>query len=170
MQITITARHFELTTSVKEYAEKEIRGLKKYFEQIMIADMILRVEKNRNVVELNIKVKKLNLISKASQKDMYTAIDNAVKKVEKQIKRYIGKLQRHHKKKNNRIKNIQNLNFETENDITKSEIIPDVLTMEQAIEKLKNNKENFLIFRNIKNEKLNLLKIAGNSFELSEIK
>ncbi|MCD6101576.1 MAG: HPF/RaiA family ribosome-associated protein, partial [Candidatus Cloacimonetes bacterium] len=56
MQITITARHFELTSSVKEYAETEIRGLKKYFDQIIIADMILRVEKNRNIAELHIQV------------------------------------------------------------------------------------------------------------------
>jgi putative sigma-54 modulation protein len=169
MQITITARHFELTTPVKQYAEKAIRGLKKYFDQIIIADMVLRVEKNRNVAELNIKVKKLNLICKARDKDMYVAIDNAVKKMERQIKRYIGKMQRHHPTKNIGLKNIPAQKIASQPVITRKKVVPALLNIDKAVEELIKSGKDHVFFRNIENNKINFLKKEENFFELSEI-
>jgi len=169
MQITITARHFELTSSVKEYAETEIRGLKKYFDQIIIADMILRVEKNRNIAELHIQVKKLNLICKAREKDMYTAIDNAVKKMERQIKHYVGKLQRHHSNKGISMKNVFQKKIEQLYNTSHTKIIPVELDEGQAIKELQNSSKDYLIFRNIENNKLVILKKINDNYEFAEI-
>lgn len=169
MQITITARHFELTEPIKEYAETSIRGLKKYFEQIIIADMILRVEKNRNIAELHIKVKKLSLICKSREKDMYAAIDSSVKKMERQVKRYIGKLQRHHSNKNISIKNIPQREVKQVYNILHKKIIPVELDEDKAIKELQNNKKDYLLFKNIENKKLNILIKVNNDYEFSEI-
>ncbi|MCK4357481.1 MAG: ribosome-associated translation inhibitor RaiA [Candidatus Cloacimonetes bacterium] len=169
MQITITARHFELTEPIKEHAETSIMGLKKYFEQIIIADMVLRVEKNRNIAELHIKVKKLSLICKSREKDMYTAIDSTVKKMERQIKRYIGKLQRHHSNKNISIKNIPQKESKQQYSILHKKIVPIELNEDQAIKELQNSKKDYLLFKNNENKKLNILKKVNNNYEFTEI-
>ncbi|MBL7107996.1 MAG: ribosome-associated translation inhibitor RaiA [Candidatus Cloacimonetes bacterium] len=170
MKISITARHFDLTPAVKGYAEDSIQKLDLYSDQIISAEMVLTVEKNRNLAEINLKMKKFHFFSKSKEKSMYLAIDNAVRKIEKQTKRHFGKLQNHHKRENNSVENISNFNLEEENNISKNELILDVLNTERAIKKLKDSTENFLIFKNKDTEKINLLKIIGKSFELYEIK
>jgi len=91
MQITITARHFELTDPIKDYADSAMRGLKRYFDNIIVAEMILRIEKNRNIAELNLSVKKVNLLLRLTEQDMYTAIDSVIRKIERQIKNRLGR-------------------------------------------------------------------------------
>ena len=169
MQITITARHFELTNTVKEYAQNAITGLKKYFEQIIIADMILRVEKNRNIAELHITVKKLNLICKAREKDMYAAIDSSVKKMERQIKRYIGKLHNRRPNKNISIKRISQEEVTQHYRMIHKKLVPVELDDDQAIKELNNNDKEYLLFRNIENKKINILKKVHNDYEFTEI-
>ncbi|MBC8527367.1 MAG: ribosome-associated translation inhibitor RaiA [Candidatus Cloacimonetes bacterium] len=168
MQITITARHFELSESIRDYAEKSIRGLKKYFEQIIVADMILSIEKNRNIAELNVKVKKLNLVSKSREKDMYAAIDSSVKKMERQVKRHIGKLKRHHPT-NSRIRNFQNQEIKTKYNIYYKNINLVELDVNSAIDVMNSNNEPYIIFRKSGTKKINLIKKVNNGYELSEI-
>jgi ribosomal subunit interface protein len=44
MNIGITARHFDLTPQLKESIDREVGGLKKYFDNIISAEVILDVE------------------------------------------------------------------------------------------------------------------------------
>ncbi|MFH2036089.1 MAG: ribosome-associated translation inhibitor RaiA [Candidatus Zixiibacteriota bacterium] len=92
MNIKITARHFDLTPELKEYVEREIEGLTKYFEQIISSEVILDVEKYRQNVEIKLKVYKEVITAKADSDDMYASIEMAVDKVKARLKKYKGKL------------------------------------------------------------------------------
>jgi ribosome hibernation promoting factor len=87
MQITITARHFHLTNAIRDHINDSVFKLEKYFENIMTAHFVLSFENNQNKVELVMHVPKHNLKSETSEKDMYLAIDNAVDKMEQQVKK-----------------------------------------------------------------------------------
>jgi len=92
MQKTITARHFDLTSELREKAEVEMDGLTRYFDNIVSAELILDMERHRRIAELKVKVYKEVLTATGETDDMYNAINMAVDKVKKQLKRYKGKL------------------------------------------------------------------------------
>jgi len=95
MDIKITARRFELTDALRDYAQKEAYTLKKYFDHLIRGHLILSVEKHRQIVELVIHVWGTDLASRMESEDMYLAIDGVVEKMERQIKRYKDKLRNH---------------------------------------------------------------------------
>ena len=80
MQITITARHFELTKAIRDYVESACSKLNKYFDQIIAMHVVLALENSRNICELSLHASKFKLQSQAEEMDMYLAIDNAVEK------------------------------------------------------------------------------------------
>lgn len=169
MQITITARHFELTDPIRDYSESAIRGLKKYFDNIIIAEMILQVEKNRNIAELNLSVKKLTLVAKARENDMYSAIDSVVRKMERQIKRKVGKMKNHHGNGNVALKTLERTELETPN-ITRKTMNAVELDIDSAIDTLAKSNDDFFIFKNMGNDMYTMIKKIKDGYEVIEIR
>ncbi|MBI4553113.1 MAG: ribosome-associated translation inhibitor RaiA [Candidatus Latescibacteria bacterium] len=100
MQITITARHFDLADAHKHHAEQEIKRLGRYFDHILSTDLTLIHEKYRYTVEMTMQVDGAVLTSKEEAADVYAAIDQAAVKMERQLKKYKDKLQNHRVKRN----------------------------------------------------------------------
>nr|MBN2278488.1 ribosome-associated translation inhibitor RaiA [candidate division Zixibacteria bacterium] len=96
MNIEITARHFDLTPELREHIEKEVTGLKRYFEHIIASEVILDVEKYRQTSEIKVKVYKDVITGKADSNDMYASIEKSIDKVKTQLKKYKGKLKEKH--------------------------------------------------------------------------
>ncbi|MCH7679523.1 ribosome-associated translation inhibitor RaiA [candidate division KSB1 bacterium] len=95
MRVNITARHYKAPDKLKEYAEKEVRKLSKYFDGIIECEIVLDYEKTIQVVEIAMKVQKQKLFAREKSKDIYKGIDNAVDKIERQLKKYKEKLKDH---------------------------------------------------------------------------
>ncbi|HEX2897332.1 MAG TPA: ribosome-associated translation inhibitor RaiA [candidate division Zixibacteria bacterium] len=89
---TITARHFELSEEMKSKAEAEIEGLKRFFNNIISAELILDSEKHRKKAELKVRVYNQTLAATADTDDIYSSIDSVVEKIKGQLKKYKGKL------------------------------------------------------------------------------
>ncbi len=104
MQIRTTARHFDLTEDLKEFSQKEIKRLEKYFNHIIDSHLILDQEKNRITAELKTKVYGTVLSSKYRSYDLYDSVEKVVAKMETQLKRYKSKLQDKKAKKSQVIK------------------------------------------------------------------
>jgi len=92
MEIRTTARHFELTDSLRKFAEEEIKRLEKYYDHIIDCQLTMSVEKSRQTAELTLKVYGTKLMAKSKAYDMYVAIEQVVTKMEVQIKKYKAKL------------------------------------------------------------------------------
>ncbi|MXY98433.1 MAG: ribosome-associated translation inhibitor RaiA [Gemmatimonadetes bacterium] len=95
MQKSMTARHCELAEAYKEHADREIDRLNRYSDNILSADLIVSQEKYRFMVELNVHVEGHVLTSKEENAEAYTALDQAVNKMESQLKKHNGKLHDH---------------------------------------------------------------------------
>lgn len=95
MRISFTARHFKATNRLKEYAEIKVRSLKKYYEGIIDCEIILDYEKLNQIAEIAIKVYGQRLVARERSEDIFKSIDLAVEKLERQIKKYKGKLRGH---------------------------------------------------------------------------
>ena len=168
MQITITARHFELTDPIKDYADSAMRGLKRYFDNIIVAEMILRVEKNRNIAELNLSVKKVNFVAKAHEQDMYTAIDSVIRKIERQIKKQVGKMKQHHSNDKVALKELEKSEIATLNIIQKT-IKPVELDLDRAIDEFTKRDNGFFLFKNTESDRYSMIKKIDDGYEVIEI-
>lgn len=112
MQTRITARHYPLNDGLKEFAQERIGNLVKFFDNIIDAHMILDQERHNVVAELSLKVYGAQLASKAKSTDMRASIDQAVDKMEKQLKKYKTKLKQKDQLKLTRGKAYQSGSFQ----------------------------------------------------------
>ena len=92
MHTKITARHFDLTPELRARAEKEMESLKRFFDNIVSAEIELEVEKHRKLAEITVKVYNTTLKASGETEDMYLSIDQAVDKLKSQLKKHKGKL------------------------------------------------------------------------------
>ena len=113
MQIRMRGRHFQLTEALKEYAEKEISQLEKFFEPIIDCNLILDTERYKQVAELRVNVYGTVITATAKSDDMKVSIEKAVEKVARQLKKYSSKLKEKDPKKIEALKNKSSSTVET---------------------------------------------------------
>ena len=91
MKFTFACKKISLNDSIKEYAEKKIRKLDRYFPEEADAFVIFSVEKkNRCVVELTIRAANGTLFRAQEENpdgDMRGAIDEATAQIERKIRK-----------------------------------------------------------------------------------
>jgi putative sigma-54 modulation protein len=95
MQVLVTFRNTEPTAALKDYATVKLQKVKKYIDEPIKAEVVLKVEKFRHVAEVTLNVNKSVLFSTAQTEDMYSAIDGVVDKVERQAQKHKTKLKKH---------------------------------------------------------------------------
>ncbi len=92
MRMNITARRFKLSDQLKDFVEEEVLRLKKYFDGIIDAEVILSWEKMDRLAEVNIMVHGTVLTARERSLDMHKSVVCAVDKLERQLKKYKGKI------------------------------------------------------------------------------
>ncbi len=98
MNITTTARHYDLAPSLKDYAEGKVEHLKKYFDHIVNAHLIFSLEKYRQRVEITLHVNGKDFVTVQESEDMYISVDRAIEKLEEQLKRHSDRLKKSRKR------------------------------------------------------------------------
>ncbi len=94
MNISTTARHYDLAPALRDYAEGKVTHLKRYFDHIVNAHLIFSLEKYRHKVEITLHVNGRDFVSIEESDDMYAAVDRSVDKLERQLRRHKDKLRR----------------------------------------------------------------------------
>ncbi len=87
MQVQFTARHMDLTESLKSYTVAKVEKLTRYLDMIQDAQVTLSIEKYRHCAEVLIKTSKAAIKGSEVSDDMYLSIDRVFDKLEKQIRR-----------------------------------------------------------------------------------
>lgn len=113
MNKSITGRHFELTEPIKAYADSAMDSLNKYHLDIISASTVISAnEKNGRkgfVTEFLVKLKDKNtIIISQVDKDVYAAMDLAIERVKKALRRHADKI------KNHKISSFKDLGIEAE--------------------------------------------------------
>jgi len=91
----IRGKNVEITQALREYVEKRVGKITKYFDNMDEISVLLSVEKERKIVEVTAEVRGgLILRGQESNPDMYTSIDLVVEKLERQIHKQKTKLER----------------------------------------------------------------------------
>jgi putative sigma-54 modulation protein len=97
MNIVVTGRNVEVTPPLRKYAEEKIGKFDKYLSNISEAVVTLSVQKRRHVVDVLIKANGVLLQAEGETEELYSAIDDVVTKLDKQVKKLKDKLK--HKRK-----------------------------------------------------------------------
>ncbi len=88
MKFQIRGKNTQVTSALKDYVEKRLGKLDKYFDNSPEAIVTLVVEKERHRVEVTMPINGYILRGEEESMDMYSCIDVVVEKLEKQINRY----------------------------------------------------------------------------------
>ncbi|MFI3313145.1 MAG: ribosome-associated translation inhibitor RaiA [Eubacteriales bacterium] len=94
MKMTYTEKKITLPNNVKDYAEKKISKLERYFNGEVEGFVAFGVEKDRNIVEVTIHASSTYFRAKESTSDMFASVDAAVATIEGQIRKNKTKLAR----------------------------------------------------------------------------
>jgi putative sigma-54 modulation protein len=95
MRVTVTGKNVQVTDALKSYAEKKLQKLTRYFSSIKDAQVTQSIQRNWHIVEVQVEGDGLFLRAEERSGDMYASIDAVVEKLEKQAKRFKGKLMAH---------------------------------------------------------------------------
>jgi putative sigma-54 modulation protein len=85
MQLSISGHHVELTDSINGYIEQKFEKLHRHSDQITQVHVVLNVEKLHHLAEATAHVTGAELFANADAGDMYTAIDQLVDKLDRQL-------------------------------------------------------------------------------------
>jgi putative sigma-54 modulation protein len=102
MNYNIRGENIEVTPAIREYVEKKIAKLEKYFTEVPDAtvNVNLRVfSDKKSKVEVTIPMTQLVLRAEESNEDMYAAIDLIADKLERQIRKHKTKVNRKFREK-----------------------------------------------------------------------
>ena len=92
MRITVKGKNMEVSDPLQRYAEKKVEKLGKYFQNIKEAVITQSIQRNWHIVEVTLEGDGILLRGEERSDNMYASIDQVVEKLEKQIKRFKGKL------------------------------------------------------------------------------
>jgi putative sigma-54 modulation protein len=91
MKTTFTARHFDPTTELHNYAEEAVQKLDQFYDRIITCDIILQPvadDDNPQQAELNVKVPQKLLNAKEQASSYEQAINLVIDNIVRQIKKY----------------------------------------------------------------------------------
>jgi putative sigma-54 modulation protein len=162
MQTSVTFKNLDPSETLKSYVKEKLDRLDKFLDNPAEANAVLSVEKFRHTAEINIKGDRLNIIGKEETNDMYSAVDMAFDKLEKQIKKNKQKNKEHRGGTKNK----------TKGGISQASPVPEEFTdrqiriknieykpmyLDEAVMQMDLVSDTFLVFTNARTDRINVL-------------
>ncbi|MBP8131104.1 MAG: ribosome-associated translation inhibitor RaiA [Candidatus Hydrogenedentes bacterium] len=172
MRVSITGRHMEMTDALKAYIENGLNKLGAHFDKVIDADVILDIEKRRHIAEVNLHANGVRIHGKEASPDMYASVDAVLAKLEKQIRKYKDRINRHQPRADREDRDYGHviITMESETDssdtngtsanhkvVHREQLPMKPLSVEEAIMQLELLDEPFLVFSNADTSKVNVL-------------
>jgi len=160
MQLSVKGRSLEVTDALRSYAEEKLRRLTKYFENIVTANVVLSLEKHRQIAEVTLRVRDLTIRAEESTEDLYSSIDLVVEKLERQILRYKERIAGHVTRGASREERDASAitAVETESRLVKTKrFAVKPAEVDEAIMQMDLLGHNFYVFRNARTDEVNVV-------------
>lgn len=162
MQTSVTFKNLEPSEPLKSYVKNKLDKLDKLLDNPAEANVVLSVEKIHHIAEIKIAGDRLNINCREKTGDMYSSIDKAMDKLEKQIKKNKQKIRKHRQGSRSDAREIKESagSLEDENinpriRIQNIEYKP--MDVEEASMQIELISDNFLVFTNARTNKVNVL-------------
>ncbi|MDI9569762.1 MAG: ribosome-associated translation inhibitor RaiA [Pseudomonadota bacterium] len=161
MKISVTFRNTDGEEWFKNYVEEKLGKLKKYLDRPVDVRVVLSVEKFRNVAEVNLTDNGMIVNAREEAKEMALAIDEAVEKVERRLKKHREKMRVY---KGPAVRSAEDImqgasggmleDLHGPRFVETRKVILNPMSHEDAIMELETSKNLFIIFRDSATEKV----------------
>jgi len=188
MQIVVKGKNLQLTKALKDYAEKKLAAIKKYFDHIIEVDVTLSVKESRDqtkskACEVTVWANGIVLRAAKASEDLYASIDIASDKIERQVKKYREKLRDVPRRQTNRadrqgthsVLNFSGASVGDDGTVNAPEIVRSgsfsmkPMFSDEAAEQLEMLRQEFYVFSNAETHKINVIyKRSDGNFGLIE--
>ncbi len=174
MNTSIVGKQFELTDAIKSYIEGGFDALSLYNLDIIAARAVITADEKKGRkgfgVEIILNLAHMNtVVIKEKDKDLYAAIDLAIERAKKVLRRHHDKITTHKGKAEADAPSVKEVQEELEGV---DEIIPTELElykpmeMDEALENLKKSGRQFLVFNDLEAKMRVLYKRTDGNFGL----
>jgi len=159
MDIKITGKDLKVTDSIKEYVEKKLERIEKYFDGEGQVNVTAKTERNMQIAEIYVNAKNNSYRAVTEHKDLYASIDKDVDILEGQIRKMKTKKDKQNKESSIKETMLSMKMPEIENEVIKTsyyEIKP--MAVEDAKLRLQERPTNvFYTFINVDTNKVNVI-------------
>jgi putative sigma-54 modulation protein len=100
MEVQITFRHSKPSDSLKESIKNEIEKLQRFYDRITSAHVIMDTESVNKTAEIVVNLYDHTVKGTAKAENVGKALDSAVERVERQLKKINAKMKSHKGEKN----------------------------------------------------------------------
>ena len=120
MKISVRGDKIKVTEAMNNYVVEKLKKIDKYLDEpdAVSANVVVRVEKQGQKVEITIPLKNFMLRAEETQEDIYAAVDTIVDKIERQIRKNKTKLESQAKKS----REVRGFAIESIEDIEEEEV------------------------------------------------
>lgn len=168
MNIKLTGKDLKATDAIKDYVEKKVERLVKYFGEDFEVNATIKCEKNEQIADIMVNADSDTYKAVTSHRDLYAAIDKDIDILEGQIRKIKTKKEKQNKEDSIKQKEMMNMagnTHEVENEVIKTiyyEAKP--MSVEDAILKLQEKPQDiFYTFINVDTNKVNVVFKLKNS-------
>lgn len=170
-QVSVTFRHMDASDALKEYANRKVEHITKYFPDPIKAHVVLACERGFNhCADVTLTLRN-GLVIKGYEatEDMYSSLDLAMAKIERQIRRYKDRIKDHRPATAAPVLEVEHSVVEM---ATAPEAMPETekpkvlrtqkfyanpLTVDQAVMQLNLLGDTFLVFTNAETHQVNVI-------------
>src|SRR5690349_8490256 len=94
MQFAVTFRHMEPTDALKSYARERMERVRKYLPDPISCHVVLSTERHNHRIDVTFQLHNgLSVAGHEITENMYSSIDLCIAKIERQVRKYKGKLE-----------------------------------------------------------------------------
>lgn len=159
MKYNIRGNKINVTKAISDYIKNKVSKLEKYLDDNdeVEAKAIVSAKGHDQKVEITIWSGKYNIRAEVVNADLYSAIDLVIDKLERQFKKYRGKLNIK-RVKEEYIPEIEDL-FEEEDQkiVRRKEVFLKPIDEEEAITQMELLGHSFFVFKNVDTNKINVV-------------
>lgn len=88
MKLTVTGRNIEITDAIHNHLDNKMQKTIQELGEKADVHVALSVEKHRHFAEITVKTKGFTVHAEEETNDLYVAMDNALTKIEKQLRKH----------------------------------------------------------------------------------
>lgn len=94
MQFAVTFRHMEPTEALKSYARERMDRVHKYLPDPISCHVVLSTERRKHRIDVTFQLHNgLSVAGHETTENMYSSIDLCIAKIERQVRKYKGKME-----------------------------------------------------------------------------
>ncbi len=161
----VRGKNVEITPALREYVEKRVGKVTKYFDKVGDISVLLTVNKGRHIVEVTVPIQGgILLRGEEATMDMYTSIDLVVEKLERQIHKQKTKLARRFRHGGFKAEALAEIpvseKAEVEGDypvVKTKRFVVKPMDVQEAIMQMNLLNHNFFVFRDSETEEVNVV-------------